>query len=640
MLTTAKKRAFKSKDANQVTSFRFSSISATKSENQENKTIWRLMPFRMLVLLVTIIIVGRIFYLQIINASFYSSVSQSNKTRETIIRADRGIVVDRTGKVIIRNKPQIDLWVNLSILPTEYDIVIQQLSKDLNIATAYLQKKIQEDTKNKLARTLLKLDLSQEEAIYFESQYAKYTYIVVEKISSRDNLYPYETATLVGYVSQISQDEINGSSYKYSLGSMFGKTGIEKEYEKYLRGEDGVLLLQVDSVGTQMSVLGKKGAISGDTVELNIEIDLQKQIYNIIDSWDKDHPKILLGGAVVLQDVSNGEIVSLVSYPSYNVSLFSQNLSLEDYDKLVNDPRKPLFNRAISGAFPPGSVFKIITLSAALEERTISAEYQVTVPGYIAIGSYIYRDWKESGHGLVNAEKALAVSSDVYFYALGGGWAPFGITGLGVERMTNWGKKFGLGSVLGIDLPDEVTGFLPSKEWKQQTYGESWYIGDDFITAIGQGFVLTTPLQINSLTATIANGGLLYKPRVVASIKLLGGEVVKKEPVVINRGVVSKETAQTIFSGMVKACSLGGTAYPLFDFVPQVACKTGTAEFGEKLSTGVSRSSHAWITVIAPADNPRYALTVFLEGGGEGSGDAGGVAREILNYMKEQGLIN
>ncbi|MCG2689435.1 hypothetical protein L6255_03280 [Candidatus Parcubacteria bacterium] len=181
---------------------------------------------------------------------------------------------------------------------------------------------------------------------------------------------------------------------------------------------------------------------------------------------------------------------------------------------------------------------------------------------------------------------------------------------------------------------------MPSKEWKQQTYGESWYIGDDFITAIGQGFVLTTPLQINSLTATIANGGLLYKPRVVASIKLLGGEVVKKEPVVINRGVVSKETAQTIFSGMVKACSLGGTAYPLFDFVPQVACKTGTAEFGEKLSTGVSRSSHAWITVIAPADNPRYALTVFLEGDGAGSGDAGGVAREILNYMKEQGLIN
>ncbi|MFH1388587.1 MAG: penicillin-binding protein 2, partial [Patescibacteria group bacterium] len=597
MLTTAKKRAFKSKDANQVTSFRFSSISATKSENQENKTIWRLMPFRMLVLLVTVIIVGRIFYLQIINASFYSSVSQSNKTRETIIRADRGIVVDRTGKVIIRNKPQIDLWVNLSILPTEYDIVIQQLSKDLNIATAYLQKKIQEDTKNKLARTLLKLDLSQDEAIYFESQYAKYPYIVVEKISSRDNLYPYETATLVGYVSQISQDEINGSSYKYSLGSMFGKTGIEKEYEKYLRGEDGVLLLQVDSVGTQLSVLGKKSAIPGDTVELNIEIDLQKQIYNIIDNWDKDHPQVLLGGAVVLQDVSNGEIVSLVSYPSYNVSLFSQNLSLEDYDKLVNDPRKPLFNRAISGAFPPGSVFKIITLSAALEERTISAEYQVTVPSYIAIGSYIYRDWKESGHGLVNAEKALAVSSDVYFYALGGGWAPFGITGLGVERMTNWGKKFGLGSVLGIDLPDEVTGFLPSKEWKQQTYGESWYIGDDFITAIGQGFVLTTPLQINSLTATIANGGLLYKPRVVASIKLLGGEVVKKEPVVINRGVVSKETAQTIFSGMVKACSLGGTAYPLFDFVPQVACKTGTAEFGEKLSTGVSRS-HAWITVI------------------------------------------
>ncbi|MCG2689436.1 hypothetical protein L6255_03285 [Candidatus Parcubacteria bacterium] len=463
MLTTAKKRAFKSKDANQVTSFRFSSISATKSENQENKTIWRLMPFRMLVLLVTIIIVGRIFYLQIINASFYSSVSQSNKTRETIIRADRGIVVDRTGKVIIRNKPQIDLWVNLSILPTEYDIVIQQLSKDLNIATAYLQKKIQEDTKNKLARTLLKLDLSQDEAIYFESQYAKYPYIVVEKISSRDNLYPYETATLVGYVSQISQDEINGSSYKYSLGSMFGKTGIEKEYEKYLRGEDGVLLLQVDSVGTQLSVLGKKSAIPGDTVELNIEIDLQKQIYNIIDNWDKDHPQVLLGGAVVLQDVSNGEIVSLVSYPSYNVSLFSQNLSLEDYDKLVNDPRKPLFNRAISGAFPPGSVFKIITLSAALEERTISAEYQVTVPSYIAIGSYIYRDWKESGHGLVNAEKALAVSSDVYFYALGGGWAPFGITGLGVERMTNWGKKFGLGSVWESIFPTRLRVFCPQR---------------------------------------------------------------------------------------------------------------------------------------------------------------------------------
>jgi penicillin-binding protein 2 len=319
----------------------------------------------------------------------------------------------------------------------------------------------------------------------------------------------------------------------------------------------------------------------------------------------------------VVQDVKNGEILALVSWPSFDPTPFATGISESEYQKLLTDPRRPLFNRAISASFPPGSTFKLVTATAALEEKVITPSTLIDDKGFIAVGSFIFKGWAPEGLGLVNLETAIAKSSDIYFYTVGGGYGSQ--RGVGVEKLADWARRLGLGAETGIDLVGEVSGLVPDEEWKLAARGEPWYIGNTYHMSIGQGDVLVTPLQLNNLVVAIANGGTLFKPFLVKDVP----------PEILRADVASAETLDLVRQGMRAAASPGGTAYPVYDFKVAVAGKTGTSETGGKEKT------HAWFTCFAPFESPEIAVTVFLEEGGEGSHDTAPVARQILeNYFK------
>jgi len=603
-----------------------------KSKIVDKKALaWRILPFYILILFVGIVFIARLFSMQIINYGKYLSLSEQNRVRTEIIRANRGVIVDEGGNIIARNKPGFRIAYDLTLKEPLDGQIIQEISKDLDISIDFINDSINKSLETGLASATLKKGVTKDEALLIESKYAKSTRITVETSPIRDNLYPKETAHVVGYVGEISKIELDTLGKIYVSGDTVGKLGVEEYYEKYLHGKNGSIKREYDSRGLSLSLENKTEAIFGDTLVLYLNINLQKAIYDILESSSYK------AGAVLVQDINNGGIVSLVSFPSYDSNLFNSSISELDYNNLINDPLNPLFNRAIAGQYAPGSTFKIVTASAAIAEKVIDPYKLINVPGSISVGTYVYKDWRLEGHGICDMQRAISVSSDVYFYALGGGYAPFGVEGLGIEKLYLWGKNFGFGEPLGIDMLGEESGNLPTQKWKEETYGEPWYLGDSYISAIGQGYILATPLQLNSMTLAVANGGVLYEPRVAKSIISFSSKnqldfPINISPKVIRKNFLPPQIVDILHKGMLGACSQGGTAYTLFDFEPKVACKTGTSEFGVKDSLG-NYKTHAWITLFAPYNNPKYALTVFLEEGGGGSDNAGEIARKILDWM-------
>ena len=325
----------------------------------------------------------------------------------------------------------------------------------------------------------------------------------------------------------------------------------------------------------------------------------------------------------------------MVSLPAYNNNLFAKGIGQEDYNILINHPDNPLFNRAISGEYPSGSTIKPVWVAAALEERVVSENTTFLSTGGISIGQWFFPDWRAGGHGRVDARRAIAESVNTYFYNIGGGYE--GFQGLGVDRLVNYGKLFGLGKQTGIDLAGEASGFLPSRAWKEEYKGESWYIGDTYHFAIGQGDLLTTPLQVAMFTSVFANGGKLYRPHFIKEI-LTGNDEpfgqANNEPV--REGFISPYNIHVIREGMRQTVT-AGSARSLQIIPAKVAGKTGTAQWSSKHDT------HAWFTGFAPYDNPELAITILIEEGGEGSDAAVPVVREYLKwyfgeYKKEKNI--
>jgi penicillin-binding protein 2 len=327
-------------------------------------------------------------------------------------------------------------------------------------------------------------------------------------------------------------------------------------------------------------------------------------------------------GSVVAINPQNGEVLAMVSIPTYNNNLFAKGISNDDYQKLINDSGKPLFNRAVSGTYPSGSTIKPFMASAGLQESVITTNTTINDSGEIAVGNYVYHDWK--AHGLVSVSKAIAESCDVFFYAVGGGWDK--IKGLGVAKIDDYLTKFGFGGKLGIDIPGEAGGLVPSPKWKEQAKNESWYLGDTYHMSIGQGDFLVTPLQLANATAAIANGGQVLKPYIVKEIKDNNGTVVKiTEKTVLNQNFISSDNIEAVRSGMRLAVT-SGTARQFNDLPVAIAAKTGTAQFGD------SDKTHAWMTAFGPYNDPKIAVAVLIEGGGEGYAAAGPVTKDILNW--------
>jgi len=426
----------------------------------------------------------------------------------------------------------------------------------------------------------------------------------------------------MGYCGKITSEELKKNP-EYLMTDYIGKTGLEASYEKYLHGKDGKQKVEVDSSGNIKKDLGVDLPENGADLRLGIDADLQKKIYDSLKTMT-EATKTKTAAAVAI-DPKNGEVLALVDIPSYDNNLFARGISADDYKNLISDESKPMFNRAVSGEYPPGSTLKPLVAAAALEEGTINSETSIDCHGGIRIGSYNFPDWKT--HGVTDVRKAIAESCDVFFYAVGGGWG--NIPALGIDKIKKYASEFGFGKPLGIDIPGESSGLIPDQVWKLNHFGEKWYTGDDYHCAIGQGFDTVTPLQLASYTAAVANGGTVWKPHLVKSIKDSDGSEEKIEPKILARNFISPANIEIVREGMRQAIT-SGSAQQLNDLGTAVAGKTGTAQFGEEGKT------HGWFISFAPYNNPQIAMAVLVEGGGEGHSTALPVTKEVYKWYFEE----
>lgn len=577
--------------------------------------------FWALVIFCLFILGGRVFYLNAIKGNYYKEIAQKNSIRSIPIKAPRGKIFDRFGNVLVNNVPSVDVIfipADLPKNPEEIKNISSEISKILSLNEGEVLAKFSSVDHTSINPLLIKENISQEEYLTLEEKKSDFSGILTDKTAIRE--YPDSSifSHVLGYIGKIDKKELDLNE-GYLMTDYVGKQGIEKSYEKYLKGKNGGSKMEVDSMG---NVKTERGVISpepGNDLVLGIDYELQKNVYDkLSDILEKTGTKT---AAAVAIDPRNGEVRALVSFPSFDNNIFSGKISQEDYLNLINDPDKPLFNRAISGEYPPGSTIKPLIAAAALSEGTINESTSVNCTGAISIGSYVFRDWKT--HGNVDVKKAIAESCDVFFYSVGGGYG--NIEGLGIDRMAKYEKLFGLGDKMGIDIPGEASGFIPSKEWKIDKLGEKWYTGNDYHASIGQGFITSTALQIANYISAIANGGTLYEPRVVSKIIDLNQNITNNSSVILRSNLISPEIIKIVQEGMRQTVT-SGSARSLNDLPVSVAGKTGTAQFGNEDKT------HAWFVSYAPYENPEIAMVVFVEGGGEGSSSAVPVTKDVYKW--------
>jgi penicillin-binding protein 2 len=426
--------------------------------------------------------------------------------------------------------------------------------------------------------------------------------------------YPYgESLGLIsGYVNKVNMDDIKEAGIcegKLDVMDVIGRGGVEGFLDCQLRGKDGKRLVEVDAKGKYIRELGRQEPVVGETVQLSIDAYWQDRIYK------------MLGGrkaVVIMSDPKSGEVLAMVSSPAFDPNVFSYEPDSARVESYLKDSENlPLLNRAIAARYHPGSVFKIVMATAGLESGVINAETLIEDTGVIRVGDYSYSNWQWTRNGgtdgMVNVVKALKRSNDIFFYKLG--------EGLGVDRIHDWAWDYGYGQKTGVELVGEVEGIVPNEKWKIETKGEKWYLGNTYHLSIGQGDLSVTPLQVNQMTNVIANGG----KRCPLSI-LKGGKTGECREMGIG-----KANLDLIVEGMKEACHTGGTAWPLFNFKTQLACKTGTAEVGDG-----SKDTHAWLTAFAPAEDPQITITVMVERGGEGSDTAAPIVGDILKEWFEE----
>ncbi len=580
--------------------------------------------------LALVLLVSKVFALTVVEGEKYQLASTQNSLRALVIPAPRGTIFDRFGKPLVYNVPSIDLVAVAADLPSdeqERTALKERLQKEFGIERSFLDQTFDLLPPQSTQGAPLKEQLTQEETLRFLGKRDQYAGISLYKTTHRDYVDSAIFAHLMGYEGKIKPEELQEHP-EYLLTDSIGKQGIEKSYEQVLRGKHGYQQAEVDALGHVKRELGIINPLAGNDLILNIDADLQKKIYDSLEATlvKADANK----AAAIAIDPRNGAVRAVVSLPSFDNNLFATGISQDDYQKLSTDESKPLFNRALSGEYPPGSTIKPVLASAALSEGVITPEQEIESRGGIQVGNFFFGDWK--AHGFTDIRRAIAVSSDVYFYSVGGGYG--GVTGLGIERMKKYENLFGYGEVTGIDFPSEGNGFIPSPDWKKNKIGERWYIGDDYNSSIGQGYITATPLQILNSIATIANGGTLYAPRIGSSIKAADEKIISIESQVIRKDFIRSDILQVVREGMRETVT-EGTAQSLKDLPVEVAGKTGTAQFG------ADHKTHGWFVSFAPYTNPELALIVLVEGQGtEETYNAVPVTKEVYQWYFERDKEN
>lgn len=585
--------------------------------------------------LIFFLLIVKIIDLQLLRGDYFYNLAKGNRIRSQIIRAPRGIILDRNGVPLVKNIANFQVIVELFDFPKDEkqrQELINSLSSDLKISAEEIAKNIISENSGFLNPKILKENLDQETAIKLKLKYKNFPSIIIDAVPTREYLDP-NMSHVLGYLGRIGEETYEKNRDIYDINDYIGKSGLEASYEEVLKGRNGKRMVEVDANGRVVRALGSEDQSEpriGNNIITSLDTGLQTEMVGALKSaMDTSGSK---AGSVIAINPQNGNILGMVSLPSFDNNLFTKGIKEEEYKALIQNPLKPMFNRSISGTYPPGSIVKPFIALAALEEKVITRSTTISDGGSLVVKNmynpeieYVFRDWKPQGHGQVNVIKAIAESCDVFFYYVGGGFQNF--KGLGASRLEKYMRMFGLGSILGVDLPNEASGLVPNEEWKKKVKNETWYTADNYHLAIGQGDLLTTPLQAANWTSVIANRGIMYKPLIAHKIIDNEGKIIKDfQSEIIKKDFVSPVNMEIVREGM-RTTVTNGTARLMQSLPYAVAAKTGTAQYGPNNS-----KEHAWFIAFAPYDNPEIALVVLVEGGGQGSTTAGPVAKRILEY--------
>jgi penicillin-binding protein 2 len=582
-----------------------------------------------LIILSAVLLLTRLWYLQIYRGDEYAKLSEINRIRIQEIAAPRGNILDRTGQPIITNRPRFNVVWNREDAP-DPDEIIKDLAKILHEDISVLLDRIRAAAENpRYMPTRLKEDIDWETLVNIENKHLALPGVRIEVMPSRDYLYGDFASHLVGYLGEISPGELEEKRYaKYQSGDQVGKQGIEKVFEEFLKGEKGRNYLEVDVHGFEQRQMQLQDPYPGNDLHLTLDVDLQR----VAEEAMGDR-----AGAVVVMEVNTGNLLVMTSTPQLRLQEFVGGISGTAWNRLLNDPLNPLLNKTIQGQYPPGSTFKIVTALAAISEGVITPDATFFCGGALNYGNRRYGCWKKGGHGTVDFHRALVESCDVYFYSVG--------MRLGVDNIAKYANSLGLGKKTGIELEHEKGGINPSTAWKQQRYKEKWQEGETLSVAIGQGYVLTTPLQLCRMTAAVVNGGTLYRPQMVQSVTAPDGRVLKTfSPISEGKILGSAQSLARIKDALVGVVnSAGGTAKVVALPDVLIGGKTGTAQVVNLAQVGglsekaipYKYRDHAWFTSFAPAEKPEIAVTVLVEHGQHGGSAAGPVAKAVYKRYFE-----
>jgi len=585
--------------------------------------------FRILIVVVTVmllVLVVRLWYLQVIKGDEMGHRSEINSIRLRTIRAIRGVIMDTNRIVLVDNQPSFDILFVPNRAKNVQDVAKKLESIYAERSLIFSPELLLAKRPRSIEPIKVEKNVSLEKLALIESHALELPGVVSEIVPVRQYLGGEKMSHVIGYMGEVSPEELErDNNVHYSGGDMVGKYGIEKYLDSYLRGKNGAEQVEVNVVGKEIRVIGKIVPVAGNNVVLTIDAFLQET------AWDALEGK---PGAVVVLDVRDGSILALVSSPSFDPNLFRGGISPRDWKKLSSDTYHPLENRAISGQYPPGSTYKLIVAAAALEEGIVDPSTSFNCPGSFELGNRTYRCWNKKGHGRISLHRAIVESCDVYFYNVG--------KLLGVDKIAEYARSFGFGAPTGVDLPREKSGLIPTKKWKLGRFKIPWQLGETISISIGQGFNTVTPLQLANAYASLANGGTVWRPRIVKQIESVDGQIIKSfTPEKVSTFNLSQENMEILRRALWGVVNEGGgTGSALRRKEADVSGKTGTAQVIGLPEDEKSRRSkaiaarfrdHALFVCFAPYKNPEIAIAVIAENAGHGGSAAGPVARKIVD---------
>ena len=573
-------------------------------------------------------LIGRLFFLQVVDGERYTFLSENNRVRIKRIPGTRGMVVDRAGQLLVDSRPSFDLLF-VAEDAEQPESTLRQLAHYLGRDEKELLAVFEENQKRPaFEEVVIGRDVDWATVVAVESHQLDLPGVTLRARPRRSYADGPIGAHVLGYLGEIGPKQLkNLKDQGYATGDEFGQYGLEKTWEDFLRGQSGGQQVEVDALGRRVRVLHEVTDIPGYTVHLTLDRQLQETAFEALKGKE---------GTIVALDVNTGAILAMVSTPAFDPNIFARGIKSDEWQTLIKDRLRPLSNRAIQGQYPPGSTFKVIMAIAGLEEGVLQPESRISDPGYFVFGNRTFRDWKKGGHGSVDLHKAIVESCDVYFYQAA--------QKIGIDRIAKWARAFGLGERSGASLDDEKGGLVPDSEWKRKRYRQPWYPGETISIGIGQGYLTVTPLQLANMMAAVANGGILYRPRIVDKIESVDGTIAREYgPEKIRTIDVKSATLERLRSALADVVKApGGTGGAARSSIVDIAGKTGTAQVLEMKGGYVKTEQlayfnrdHAWFVSYAPAQNPKIAVTVLVEHGGHGGDAAAPLAKKVIEKYME-----